>query len=264
MLTAAGAVVVAACLMPGAHAAARPSLPRIGAFVPAHPEALLPTSAGTVDSLNWAGYAVTAPAGQTVTAVDSTFTVPTIDSATPGFAAIWDGIGGYQASSADLIQAGVGEEFVPGLGSQYYAWYELLPATETSLTGCTGDPACTVSPGDTVSVAIAEVSPGRWSVTMKDIARWEYHAVLAYASSGSSAEWIEEAPNVVVQSILPDMTDTHFSGDTYTLAGGSPVPVASGNPVTIDLSLVGIPEALPSALDGTGKRFRVCVYQPGC
>ncbi|HVU60458.1 MAG TPA: G1 family glutamic endopeptidase, partial [Mycobacteriales bacterium] len=112
----------------------------------------LPLHGGTTTSLNWAGYAVT-PASGGITAVNSTFTVPSVSLLPPGFAATWTGIGGYNTS--DLVQAGVSEMTLPDnplLGPQYGAWYEILPAAETPIDNCTGDPACTVKPGDKVSV----------------------------------------------------------------------------------------------------------------
>ena len=111
--------------------------------MPTHKSERLPLHGGTTDSLDWSGYAVT-PSGGGVTAVALTFTVPSAGLVPPGFAATWTGIGGYDTS--DLIQAGTAEQSAPDnplVGSQYYAWYELLPAGETQLTGCTGDANCT-------------------------------------------------------------------------------------------------------------------------
>src|SRR5882724_3369571 len=117
-----------------------------GRFISAVKGQVLPTRNDTTSSLNWSGYA-TAP-GSGITAVNSTFRVPSVSAVPPGFAANWTGIGGY--TSQDLIQAGTSEDELQG----YYAWYEILPASETQLTNCTGDSACTVNPGDTVSVDI--------------------------------------------------------------------------------------------------------------
>ena len=86
-------------------------------------------------------------------AVFSTFTVPSAGLVPPGFAATWTGIGGYNKS--DLIQAATAELSAPDnpvLGPQYYAWYELLPASETQLTGCTGNAGCAVTPGENITV----------------------------------------------------------------------------------------------------------------
>jgi hypothetical protein len=79
----ASAVAVAAALVPAAAAHAAPS--QHGRFVPASRGAALPTRNDTTSSLNWSGYA-TAP-GSGITAVKSTFTVPSVSPAPPGFAA---------------------------------------------------------------------------------------------------------------------------------------------------------------------------------
>ncbi len=112
----------------------------LGVLIPAHKGQVLPLHGGTTSSLNWSGYAVTPGSG--ITAVDSTFTVPSAGLDPPGFAATWTGIGGYNTS--DLIQAGIEEDSFPNnplLGNQYQAWYEILPASETPISNCTGDAA---------------------------------------------------------------------------------------------------------------------------
>jgi hypothetical protein len=64
-----------------------------GALIPAHKGQVLPKHGGTTSSLNWSGYAVTPGSG--ITAVSSSFTVPSAGLVPPGFAATWTGIGGY-------------------------------------------------------------------------------------------------------------------------------------------------------------------------
>jgi hypothetical protein len=242
------------------RSAARPQ----GTLVQAHPHAALPLHGGTVDSLNWSGYADT---GSGITAVDSTFVVPSAGLVPPGFAATWAGIGGY--STSDLIQAGVGEQSIPSnplLGPQYYAWYEILPASETPISGCTGDAACTVTPGDTVSVDIHEVSTNTWSISITDSGHWSWtDSAVQYASSESSAEWILEAPTLVVaQTTLPNVGIVHF-GPTSTFTDGSGThTIAGGNPTQIDLSPGLIDEATPSALASDGESFNDCSYAQTC
>ena len=166
----AGLVVVALLTLAAAASAsgharaarrhARANAHGLGVLIPAHKGQVLPLHGGTTDSLNWSGYAVT-PSADNVTAVSSSFTVPSAGLVPPGFAATWTGIGGYNTS--DLIQAGTAEQSAPSnpvVGPQYYAWYELLPASETQLTGCTGDANCTVTPGDKVTVTISPLRDG--------------------------------------------------------------------------------------------------------
>jgi hypothetical protein len=224
-LVAAGAVAVmgAAVLLPGAQAAPAPLHHRT--LIPARKGQILPTRAATVTSLNWAGYAVTSPAGKPITAVATSFTVPALSPAGVGLAATWTGIGGY--TTQDLIQAGVGEQNPAGLAGPGtdYAWYEILPAAQTVVTGCSGDAGCTVSPGDRVSVAIHQRSVGQWEIDIADGGRWTYTKDLAYASTDSSAEWILEAPSADgAQTVLPLMNDTPLRNGRHLHPGGRQRP----------------------------------------
>jgi hypothetical protein len=243
-------------------ASAKPNL--IGALVPTHKNEVLPRHGGTADSLNWSGYAVT-PSAPNITAVTSTFTVPTAGLVPPGFAASWTGIGGY--NTTDLIQAGTTEDSAPSnpvLGPQYYAWYELLPASETQITNCTGDSACTVTPGDVMTVNISEVSGNTWNISITDAGHWSWSQNVSYASSGSSAEWILEAPTLVAQTLIAPVGTAHFgSTSTYT-AGGATHTIAQGDPTQIFLSPGVINLATPSALASDGQSFNDCAYAQTC
>ena len=242
-------------LAPAASAAG--TVPSHGRLIPAVQGAVLPTRNDTTSSLNWSGYA-TAP-GSGITGVKSTFTVPTVGAVPPGFAANWTGIGGY--TSSDLIQAGTSEDELDG----YYAWYEILPASETQISNCTGDSACTVNPGDVVTVDIHNVGTNLWSVSLSDAGHWSWQQNISYASSESSAEWIFEAPTVGVQTI-PANTGTNYFGPTSTFTDATGThTIAQGNPVTIDMGPgIGVNEATPSGLAGNGQSFNVCAYQQSC
>jgi hypothetical protein len=243
---------------------ARASTRGLGVLVPAHKGQVLPTHGGATDSLNWSGYAVT-PSSDNVTAVSSTFTVPSAGLAPPGFAATWTGIGGYNTS--DLIQAGTAEQSAPSnpiVGSQYYAWYEILPASETQLTGCTGDANCTVTPGDSITVNISQVSGNTWSISMTDAGHWTWSKDLTYASSESSAEWILEAPTLVAQTTLADVGTVKFGPTSTYTAGGATHTIAAGDPTQIDLGPGGVNEATPSALASDGQSFNDCAYAQSC
>jgi hypothetical protein len=246
----------------GAEAHARATPRGVGVLVPAHPGRVLPLQGGTTSSLNWSGYAVTP---SNVTAVSSTFTVPAAGLAPPGFAATWTGIGGF--STSDLIQAGAGEQSLPSnpvLGPQYYAWYELLPASETQLTGCTGDTNCTVTPGNNITVNISQVSGNTWSISMTDAGHWSWSKNVTYSSSESSAEWILEAPTLVAQTTLANVGTVHFGPTSSYTAGGATHTIAAGNPTQIDLGTGAVNEATPSALASDGQSFNDCAYQQSC
>jgi hypothetical protein len=245
-------------------ASARSALRATGVLIPSHKGQVLPMHGGTTDSLNWSGYAVT-PSTDNITAVASSFTVPSAGLVPPGFAATWTGIGGY--STSDLIQAGTAEQSAPSnplLGDQYYAWYELLPASETQLTGCTGDPNCTVTPGDDVTVNISQVSGNTWSIAMTDANHWTWSKDVTYTSSESSGEWILEAPTLVAQTTLANVGTTHFGPTSTYTAGGVTHTIAAGDPTQIDMGPGGVNEATPSALASDGQSFNDCAYAQTC
>jgi hypothetical protein len=249
--------------------AAPPSGFSLHQLLPTDRHALLPTHDATVDAVNWAGYADLPTAGHKVTSVATAFTVPAATILPPGFSATWAGVGGY--STSDLIQAGVAEDSFPSdplLGDQYYAWYEVLPAGNVQLTDCFGDPACTVTPGDRVTVSIVEGSGTNWTISMSDAGHWSWSTQLSYASSNSSAEWIQEAPQLdgLQTPIADDGTVTLGPGNTYAIDGGTPADVAAGAPVQIVLSPAGalINEATPSSLGADGDSFNVCSYSQTC
>jgi hypothetical protein len=264
-----GAGIGAVSLLGASGATAAPRLlrsagaQRSGVLIP---KGQLPQHGGTAYSLNWSGYAVTPGSG--ITGVNSTFVVPAAGLVPPGFAATWTGIGGYNTS--DLIQAGTAEQSLPSnpvLGPQYYAWYELLPASETQLTGCSGDPNCTVTPGQTISVDIHNVSGNTWSISMTDSGSWTWSKNVTYTSTESSAEWILEAPTLVAQTILAPVGTTHFGPTSTYTAGGASHTIASGNPTQIVLSpspVGGLNEATPSALASDGQSFNDCAYAQTC
>lgn len=267
LAAAAGSFVVTG-LAPPAHAGARTQAGHDGGqvLVKTQSDEVLPVHGGTVDSLNWSGYAVT-PATDGITAVASTFVVPTAAAAPPGFAATWAGIGGY--STSDLIQAGVSENSSPNngvSGSQYGAWYELLPKSETALTKCKGNKSCPVEPGDNVSVSIAEVSTKHWTIDLADPTEgWTWSKTVKYASSESSAEWILEAPTVEAQTTLANVGTVLFGPTSTYTAGGQTNTLAEGDPTEIILSPSGgVDEATPSAIAADGQSFNDCAYSSTC
>jgi len=264
------AVILVAMLTGASAAAARTHAARthahrgLGVLIPKTKGERLPLHGGTADSLNWSGYAVT-PTGGGITAVSSTFTVPSAGLVPPGFAATWTGIGGYNTS--DLIQAGASEQSAPSnplLGDQYYAWYELLPASETQITGCTPDANCTVTPGDNMTVSISQVSGNTWSISITDAGKWSWSKDVSYASSESSGEWILEAPTLVAQTLLANVGTVRFGPTSTYTVGGVTHTIAEGDPTQIFLSPGVVNEATPSALASDGQSFNDCAYAQTC
>lgn len=246
-------------LIPATYATGAGAAPLVsghGVLIPAHVGQILPKQNADTSSLNWSGYATVPDHG--VTGVASTFTVPSVNPVPPGFSANWAGIGGYDTS--DLIQAGTSQDAIQG----NYAWYEILPASETPISGCTGDPNCTVNAGDNVTVDIHLVGTNLWSVSLTDAGHWSWQQNVPYTSTESSAEWIFEAPTVGVQTIPANTGVNHF-GPTSTFTDGTGThTIAQGNPVSIAMGTGIVNEATPSALASDGQSFNVCAYAQTC
>lgn len=223
--------------------------------------------AGDEDSLNWAGYIDTPRTGR-VTAVHGSFAVPAVSSPVPpGLTSTWVGIGG--STTGDLIQAGVEEDTAatPVTGPAFRAWYELLPDSQTPLTGCVRDSSCNVRPGDHMDVDIHRVSANRWLITITDSRHWRWQHAVSYLSSGSSAEWISEATSVIaVPALYANVATVAFDHGTFQVTGIGVRNIRAGQPTLTAIRPGGGPiaEAIPSALARDGDGFNICAYNASC
>jgi hypothetical protein len=162
------------------------------------------------------------------------------------------GIGGV--SSNDLIQAGT-QDVASGTGqSQFQAWIEMLPAPSQQIP-------LAVAPGDSITVSITQQGAGSgvWQIAFKNNTSGKtYQTTVHYASSLSSAEWIEEAPsgpNGVVP--LDNFGSVAFSGATAVQNGQTVNLVQSGaRPITM-LNANSQPLAVPSGINSDGSSFSV-------
>ncbi len=251
-------------LRPAVRSSAR--LTRSGALIPTTRGELLPSADSTVRSTNWSGYAVTSKRHR-IAAVSGTFVVPAAKSSPrPRFAATWAGIGGYK--SGDLIQGGTGEDSTGGpFGRRYFAWYELLPKSEQPVQHCSGDSACTVEPGQRITVTIRRLGTSRWSIFIADQGHWRWSKQVRYSSARSSAEWILEAPTIVSsQSMLAHVGTAQFGPTSKFTLQGAPRAISAGHPIKILLLNSGMSrrEATPSALAPDGQSFNDCTYRTSC
>jgi hypothetical protein len=203
--------------------------------------------AGETTSENWAGYAAS---GSGFTEVSGSWVVPTVQ---PGQAlatdAAWVGIGGV--SSQDLIQSGTQAVVLNGK-VQYQAWTEILPADSKQL-------AIDIHPGDNISVDITEYSRGKWRITFADVTTGKTITKnIAYNSSHSSAEWIEEAPSDS-NGVLPlDNFGSITFGNCSAARGGKTQTLAAAKAKPIALvSDTGITLASTSGLNNSGVGFSV-------
>jgi hypothetical protein len=206
---------------------------------------LVQTQEAIAQTTNWAGYVVSQfNSGTPYTAAQGSWVVPRVAFAGAGsahmeFSANWVGIGGTcgdancDASSQDttLIQLGTESDANPGGGTDYYAWYEMLPMGSMTLMN---NP---VSPGDVMTaslqcVASCSETTQSWTLSMVDQTQgWTFTQTFSYASSELSAEWIEEAPSGDNNTVLA-LAD--FGQSTFNATS------ANGVSPQLNLSLDGI------------------------
>jgi hypothetical protein len=209
----------------------------------------------TWSSSNWSGYAETG----TFTSVSGSWTVPTAaagattttrrygfgfggSSTTSWYSATWLGIDGF--NNSNLIQTGTEQDYYGG-AAHYSAWWEILPAAETVIS----EP---VQPGDVITATITktptQVSVGgggffgrshatteyEWAITIADKTReWTFSTTQPYAGTGTSAEWIVEAPEVNGQ--IASLANYTFPSASTLGAGdfnSAEVATALGGPLT--------------------------------
>jgi len=113
-----------------------------------------------------------------------------------------------------------------------------------------------------MTASLSEVSTGEWKISITDVTtNQSYVSTVAYASSNSSAEWIEEDPSITSGHLIP--LDTFYPvafSDTTAVSKGSTVTLSSGDaqPVTmVTESKATI--ATPSAIGSEGDSFTVTI-----
>jgi hypothetical protein len=171
------------------------------------------TSAGTE---NWAGYVVTAEAGD-ISSVKMSWIVPAVSCALFSIsnAAMWVGIDGWGSNTVEQIGTSSNCDLI---GSSYSAWYEFYPQASVGLPE-------SVNPGDVISaqVTYSRLS-GVYTVEMTDHTEgWKFRTNgTVSGAEDASAEWIVERPelcNILGDCTLSSLSDfgTALSGPKYTL-----------------------------------------------
>ena len=189
------------------------------------------------------------------TAIAGSWTVPTATGVTGKTSAdaAWIGIGGV--STGDLIQVGTDDTVSASGQETSSAFYELLPQAATNIA------TLAVTPGDSMTASITELTAGQWRVMITDTTTGgSYTTTLSYISSNSSAEWIEEDPSTTFDRLVPldGFASVAFTGGTTTNNGASvTIANADAQPITLVSSTTHEPIATPSALGGAGQDFTV-------
>jgi hypothetical protein len=202
-------------------------------------------------STNWSGYLAT---GNTFTGITGSWNVP--DATGTGYStsadATWIGIGGV--TSSDLIQVGTQNTVSPSGHLTSNAFFELLPGASQTIT------SLTVASGDAMTASLVRTSGNFWTIFITDSTSGQtYTSSVTYASSLSSAEWIEEDPSYSNNRQIPfdNFGTTSFTNATSSV-GESTVSIAASSAVPIEmLKSNGEPVATPSPLTTDGHGFSV-------
>jgi hypothetical protein len=174
------------------------------------PPAGTPTAAPSTSG-NWSGYVATST---TYTNIGGSWVVPSVQSS-PLFTAssTWIGIDGN--SNTDLIQTGTEQDYTPGSGASYDAWWEILPAAETKISSS----SYPVKPGDEMFAEINQQNGSTWYILLEDkTAGWAFSTLQTYSGPLTSAEWIQEATSFgskgkpAVPAILAKYGSIPFTG----------------------------------------------------
>ena len=172
------------------------------------------------ESSNWSGYEETG-AGAQFTSVSASWAVPQLEANITGSSSAWVGIDG--TTTPDLIQAGTEQDWTVS-GPLYYAWYELLPGSAVELGP--------VHPGDEVTASVAQLSPGKWSISIKDSTTGQsWSQQVAYNAAGVSAEWVVEAPTSASSQAVEPLAAFGSVDFSHISVGGTGTAGATASPV---------------------------------
>ena len=223
---------------------------------PTAPSNPSPSSPATYTSTNWAGYMATTG---NYTAISASWVAPSVsgNGVSTSADATWIGIGGV--TTADLIQVGTQNVVTASGQVSTGAFYEMLPDVSQNV------PSLTISPGDSITASLVETSAGQWTISLTDETSGQsFTDNVAYTSSNSSAEWIEEDPSFSDGQLVPlDNFGTTTFSDGSTTSNNSALNLSSSNASQITLvDKSGQDEATTSAITGGGEGFSVTWQAP--
>ncbi len=227
-----------------------PSTPSSGSSPSPNTGSSTPTTS-SYTSTNWSGY-LAASSSYTAVSASWTATSPLPEGYTTSADSTWIGIGGV--TSDDLIQVGTQNIVEPNGQVLTAAFYEMLPAASVNIS------TMTVHSGDSISASISEVSSGVWSISITDNTDSQsYSSTVSYASSLSSAEWVEEDPSYTNYRLIPfDNFQTASFSDTSTVANGTTDNLMSADAQQITMVNAGDQTiAATSAIGSDDESFSV-------
>ncbi|HUE25755.1 MAG TPA: G1 family glutamic endopeptidase [Solirubrobacteraceae bacterium] len=230
-------------------------------------------TANATQSSNWVGYdqGSLEQGGKLFNSVGGEWTVPKATPHASGQAASssdWLGVGGGCVDSGctvtdqTLIQTGTEQDVSATGAATYSAWWEEIPAPSVTIT------TVNVSPGDRMYASVAETIPDSnvWTITLKDLTNGQsFSTTVPYASTHTTAEWIEENPLILGTtgsgfSTLPNLASPAFDLAT---TDGAPVKLTASEQMQL-IDANGNVIGAPSAPDPEGDGFNACAWATTC
>jgi hypothetical protein len=220
-------------------------------------------------SANWSGYAKN---GGPFTSISGEWTVPWAAANVDGQSSTWIGIDGH--TNDNLIQTGTHQDYSSGFlgsaigsGSEYYAWWEVLPDEEQRFPN-------PVSPGDQM-IGILSMngnsspgSPMTFLIFLMNVTQhWTATKTVNYSGELDSAEWIMEAPmNCVFILGCSEATLANYGSVTFdsfdTVNSGSPTFTPADSITMVRANNVVSSPSFPDA-DGDGFSLAYGALPPG-
>ena len=182
--------------------------------------------------------------------------------------ATWIGIGGgcldagCALSDVSLIQTGTEQDVDSTSHASYSAWWELVAAPAITISGMR------ISAGDRMHAAVAEPVPlsELWTITLQDFTKHEtFTTTVPYASTHSTAEWIEETPLAIGlggtgETSLPNLSKTPFD---HATVNGQAAHLTAAEGVQL-VNSAGTVIGTPSAPDAEADGFGACAWARSC
>jgi hypothetical protein len=260
-------------LLVGAPLVSIPNTTTTAAFFISSPAKLYGTPA-SLESYNWAGYAINSTSGS-VSQVKGSWKQPAVTCPSSGVyvAAFWVGIDGLTSTTVE--QTGTTAECVNGVAS-YFAWYEFYPNASVLIS------PVPVKPGNTISASVTySTKTDKFTAMIRDASTGKSFSTSAAVAGAerSSAEWIEEAPAscylITCLYAMPDFGTASYGKDTTSVTetnwatiSGTTGPISKFGSTVDSLTMVTYPSgtpvmAQPSALSKDGTSFSITWVSAG-
>lgn len=139
-------------------------------------------------SRHWVGY--TFPA-QNVTGVRAEWTEPTVTGRTGAEEFVWIGIGGWDQTGSNIIQAGTFVYFPGGGRTNEGVWYQRVPVNQKAIF-----PLVDVGPGDQIYASVVLLPGGEWRMAVDDVTIGSAFSItLPFHSLGAYPSFVVEDPD---------------------------------------------------------------------